>query len=385
MTPGAQSRSVFAPVTALAFNASQFDDLKTFLEKRTEHTDTVVISDVEQLLMAADGRLLENGYRFNILGFASFCNGVAQGLASVFNDVAGTSNRVKSPDIQIDMPAAVSVYNTIVRSRIDSLRERTLLVNHQERVVEGFLGLNHRHLDNSAFLEIVTSEMRARQPDATFTRAELVGRELRLFYVSPKTRRKDIYSDPRHTIVSGWSFNNCEDRGKALNAVPCLLTRFGVALEKASGASRLMHVGADLAGRTQALVARAAAREIDMDAVLARLVKLQSTPLGIVPQVEKYDASAAPWVMQLTRAGMRNDDAKAIVRNAAMVGADISPRDPLEAYSRETFSTRTAYDLVCSLLRYARNEPMRTRDRMQETAMQFLLPRARKTRKSNRP
>lgn len=377
-----RAKSIFAPVTALAFNARQFDDLKEFLAQRSENTAVVPISDAEQLLMSPDGRLAENGYRFNYLGFQALANGLAGGLASVFTELTGEHRYRVNNEAEPNLQAAVGVFNMVVRSRIDAVRERTLLVDHRERVVEGFLGLNHRMLDNSAFLETVDAEMTARQAKARFQRAELVGRDLRMFYVDPGSQRKDIYSDARHTLAAGWSFNNSEDRHKAISAVLCLLTRFGPALERPKNNLRMNHVGADLAGRTSILVGKAASREVDMPRVLSQLGKLQTTPLGFVDEPEKFERVLNHWVAQLARLGILRDDARAIVKNAAMVGADLDPRDPTEVYTRGALGARTAYDLVCSLLRFARDEPARTRDRLQVVAMEMMIPQTRKGRKA---
>lgn len=376
-------RSIFAPVTALSFNARQFEDLKAFLVQRSENTDAVPISDVEQLLLSPDGRLAENGYRFNYLGFQALANGVVTGLASVFTEMAG-ENRVRSAsEAEPSLQAAVNIFNTAVRSRIDAVRERTLLVDHRERVVEGFLGLNHRMLDNAAFLEIVDAQMQEQQPRARFYRAELLGRELRVFYVDPASQRKDIYADPRHTIMSGWSFNNSEDRHKAISAVTCLFTRFGVALERPWAKFRMNHVGSDLAGRTQLLVSKAAVREVDMAQILSQLGKLQTTVLGFSDEPDKFDQAMDQWTAFLVRLGILRDDARAIVKNAAMVGADLEARDATEIYHNSVLGNRSAYDLLCSLLRFSRDEPARSRDRLQMAAMDLLTPKPRKGKKTN--
>lgn len=373
--------NIFAPVTALVFAAHQLDDLRAYLTRRSENTDTIPISDVEQLLMSGDGRLSETGYRFNALGFQSLAGGISRGLGSLFSDLAGHHGKPVSVDVEHNLAAAISVYNTAVRARIDALRERSLLVNHQERVVEGFLGLNHRRLDNSVFLDVVAAAVQEKQPRSQFYRAELVGRELRLFYIDPESRRKDIYSDPRHTIVAGWSFGNCEDRGKSVNVGTCLLTRFGVAIEKPPQSARLNHVGADIVGRTAVLAGRAAAKEIDMVAVVAQLAKLQRLPLGFVDNQEKFEQAAIKSITFLLRLGVRRDDAKLIVRNSALVGADCAPRDPVDVYTRGVLGSRTAYDLFCSLLRYARSEPSQIQHQLQQAAMRFILPPPKKSKK----
>jgi hypothetical protein len=378
MPPAASHiRSIFAPVTALAFHARQLDDLKQFLTQRSENTAVVPISDVAQLLMAPNGRLAESGYRFNYFGFQATANNVAQGLAALFTSLLGEQARA-SRDAEPNLQAAVSIFNTAVRARIDAVRERMLLVDHRERVIEGFLGLNHRMLDNSAFLDIVDAEMRGQRPGARFHRAELVGRDLRLFYIDPASQRKDIYADSRHTIAAGWAFSNSEDRHKAISAGLCLFTRFGFAIERPRTNMRMNHVGADLAGRTTHLVGKAASRELDMPRVLSQLSKLQATSLGFVDDTDQFNHAVDHWAQTLVRMGLLRDDARLIVKNAAMVGADIDLRDPVDVYTRSGLGNRTAYDLVCSLLRFARDEPARSRDRLQMVAMELMTPRPRK-------
>ncbi|NDE17618.1 hypothetical protein EBZ80_22100, partial [bacterium] len=63
-----------------------------------------------------------------------------------------------------------------------------------------------------------------------------------------------------------------------------------------------------------------------------------------------------------------------IVKNAAVVGADIEPRDPIDVYTKEVLRTRTAYDLFCSILRYSRGHYHTLRDMLQTTALKLLIP-----------
>lgn len=366
-------RSIFAPVTGLAFKANQREDLQKFLERRAENTEVVPISDVNQLLLSADGRLAESGYRFNYLGFQSLANGISSGLCSVFCELSRENFQVSHQDVEPDLQAAIAIYNTAVRSRIAALRERSLLVDHRERVVEGFMGLNHRMLDNSAFFEMVQSEADARQ-SAQFHRAELVGRELTLYYVDPATARKDIYSDPGHSIVGGWLFSNREDRGKAMQAVLCLLTKFGAAREKARDNARLTHTGSDLAGRAAIMVSNAFSRELAMPKVLDQLSKLQNQFLGFTDNPKKLEQAYQPWIDQLVRAGVLRIDAKVILRSAALGGADLTPRDTVDVFNNSVLTQRNGYDLLCAILRFARNEPSGSRERLQALAMDMLYP-----------
>jgi hypothetical protein len=383
MSPVASTeRSVFAPVPAFSFSASQLDDCRNFLETRSGSTESVPIVEESQLVMGPDGRILENGYRFNAIGFRALASVLSVGLSQLFNELSGEHVRqFKSLERTTDIAAAVSVYNTTLRVRFDALRERNLLVNHREQTIEGFLGLDHRMLDNSVFLETVRNELADKQPSAEFFRAELLGRELRLYFIDPKSRRTDIYTDPRHSFAGGWYFSNREDTGNAIRASTCVYTRFGAAISPPGVGGRLNHTGADLIGRTSILVSKVAERAIDMDVVAKRVRALASLSLDFSPDRATMEAANEKWIAYLAKFKVPREDAKQIVKNAAVVGADTEPRDPIDVYTKEVLRTRTAYDLFCSILRYSRGHYHTLRDMLQTTALKLLIPDV-KSRKS---
>lgn len=376
-------RSVFAPVPALVFNAHQYDTMRRFLVQRTEHTELVPISDEGQLLMAADGRLLESGYRFNSLGFQAFAAGACAGLASLFCSLAGEYQQRTFANIESDLPAAVSVYNTVVRARMEMLRERALLVDHRERVVDGFSGLQHKLFSNVDFLDVVREEVTALKPTAVFQKAELVGRELTVYYIDPSTLRKDIYPDAQspHSLVGAWVFANREDQGKSLRALCGLLTKFGAAYFAANTQDRVVHVGSDLVGRARQLIVRSLQHELDMNIVLHQVDALQKQPLGIIGTTAAADSAFQAWQTYICKAGMRVADARLIVRNALTVGADVEPQGALSVLSGDAAAQRTAYDLWCAILRFANNEPTSSKERLRALAMRMVYPRSPRKRK----
>lgn len=370
------ARSVFAPVTALFFQAQQEEECKAFLADRAAHTETVPIVDESQLLMRGDGRLVESGYRFNPLGFAALGRVMSGGLVSIFNELSGeVSRRLPESGSRADnIAAAVSIYNTTLRVRFDELRERTLLVNHQEQAVEGFLGLDHRMLGNTEFFDIVAEALRDKQTAAQFYRAEITGRELRLYFIDGNSRRTDLHQDSQHTFAAGWYFANREDVGQAIKGALCVYTRFGAAFEPVTAKTKVVHAGADLMGRTAAMVATVASRNIDMDALAGQVRNLLSTSLNFSDKKTDQEKAIRHWTNYLCRFKIKNDTAIAIVKNAMVAGSDLKTRSPLEVYSKSALSSRTAYDLVCSILRLAKNEYAAYRDVLYGAAMKLLVP-----------
>lgn len=373
--PAHKLRSVFATVQTATFNSVQFDACREFLGRRSADTEAIPIVDEQQLLMSANGSLAENGYRFNAIGFSAIANALVNGLNGVFNELAGeTRYRFASSAANGDLTAAVSIYNMVMRARFDSLRERTLLVNHKDKTIEGFLGLDHRMLDNAVFLNLVSETAVDKQPGAEFYRAEIIGRELRIYYADTKTKRRDLYVDPRHTFAGGWYFSNREDTGFAIRASACLLTKFGAALDAGKKKAHVRHTGADLTGRVAMLVSKTLEQNLDMELIGRGVQRAVNTSLGFSPSKTVLDAATNHWMNYLMKRRVGKEDARQICKNAAVVGSDLDARDPIEVYTKEAMTNRNMYDLFCSTLRYSRNQYHTTRDLLQGVAMELLLP-----------
>jgi hypothetical protein len=361
---------------AFSFNAGQRDECKNFLAQRSADTECIPIVDEAQLTMASDGRIAENGYRFNAIGFSAVSNALISGMNSVFNDLTGESrNSFRASMTTGDLATAVSIYNMVLKARFENLRERTLLVNHREKTIEGFLGLEHRMLDNAVFFNLAAEELEARQGDAVFYRAELIGRELRLYFIDNKTKRNTLYRDPRHMFAAGWYFSNREDSGLAVRASLCVMTKFGAAIEPKSRTSSVRHSGADLIGRAAIMVGKMVDRSVEMDAVARGVNRISGISLNYSESTKAREAAMNQWIDYLGRFKISREDARHICKNAASVGADIDPRNPMDLYSQEVLSSRTVYDLFCSILRYSRNQYHTTRDLLQSVAMEILLPK----------
>lgn len=375
MTP--RLRSVFAPVVALAFNAQQENDCRNFLLQKTADTELLPIVDESQLIMSPDARIASTGYRFNAVGFAALANTLVVGLNGLFNELSGEArNAATSAAESGELLAAVSIYNTAVRTRFEAVRERALLVNHKEKTIDGFLGMEHRFMDNSVFLDMVSEEMRNNQDAASFYRAELVGRELTLYYSDAATKRTFHYAAAQYPVCGGWCFSNREDSGVAIRASVCIMTSFGAAVEPRTRSTSLPHVGADFAGRAAILLSKCAARKIDVDNVLVALRRLGNTSLNFTDNKKSIDAATTKLVRYLQRFKVPKEPAKNVCSNAASVGADLVRKTVIESYVKESLESRTFFDLFCSMLRYSRGQYRTTRDALQGAAMQLLtLPK----------
>lgn len=365
--------SVFAEVPAFSFAAGQEAECRSFLQQRSEYTESIPVVDPAQLMMAADGSLLESGYRFNAIGFAALANALGRGLNSFFNELAGEAhNNFDAVWRSGQLAKAAQIYNTALKCRFDALLERHILLNHRDKTIDGFLGLEHKFIANSAFFDVVLDEVLARQEAAAFYRAEVIGREFRVFFSDTNSRRNNFLRDRRHTFGAGWYFSNREDTGCAIRGARCLLTKFGVAIEPKTRKTSLRHTGSDLMGRLISLTAYCANRTLSMDDVGVAVRRMRKTLLGFSSSKKHMDAATAKIVRYLSQYRVSREDARRICKNTFAVGADLQPRPLVEAYAEEVVAARNLYDLFCALLRYSRQQYHTTRDVLQVAGMQML-------------
>lgn len=381
--PAQQPASVFAPVANFFFSEKEEAGFQSYLAERSANTEVVPIVDYDQLKLSANGLLSESQYRYTIIGFNAVCNAIAPGLASVFYELSGENPRKVVDNEEFNVPAAVGIYNTALRVRFPAMSDKSIIVTHNEKIVEGFLSVEHKFLDNNVFYTMLQEEITSRQPHAEFYRAEMVGRELGVFMIDRDSVRSDILSNPQYAFAAGWFFSNREDTGSAVFASPCIYTRFGPAIRRQKG-MRLSHIGADLLGRTTSLVARVSHQKIDMDKVRSQVRMLASKKIGFSDDQKEHELAMARAIGFLCRYGVRRDLAKIVAQNAASVGSDLEPRDFSVMYDARILKRRTLYDLVCSLLRYAKTHPTHTRLVLQSAAMEMLCPSEKKKDKQNK-
>jgi hypothetical protein len=152
------------------------------------------------------------------------------------------------------------------------------------------------------------------------------------------------------------------------------MTKFGPAIESYKRGFRIRHTGADLIGRAASMISKTVEREIDMETVAKNINRLTATSLNFSDSKPALDAAIDNWIGYLCRFKITKEDAKQICKNAAMVGADLDPRNPIDVFTRESMNARSLYDMFCSILRYSRNQYHISRDVLQSTAMQLLIP-----------
>jgi hypothetical protein len=140
---------------------------------------------------------------------------------------------------------------------------------------------------------------------------------------------------------------------------------------------RLAHVGADLTGRASMLIGKTFNRSIDMDPLVPRVAEITGISLGFTTK-KSVDETAKRWTAFLHSRGIPAEEGRLIVKNAITVGADIVPRSPLDIFTDKVLESRTVYDLVCSVLRFARKQPTMIKEKLQGVGYSLLFPEPKK-------
>ena len=147
-----------------------------------------------------------------------------------------------------------------------------------------------------------------------------------------------------------------------------------MAVAAAKQEDKLSHIGSNLAGRTGLLVARAAKNTIQMQDVARSVRALAKTSLGFSDDKAANEAATEQWVAYLSKRGLFRRAASHLIKQALIVGSDLTPRDMYSCNDATLFASRTAYDLLCSVLKDAKTQYKVERDMLQSVAMKMLTP-----------
>jgi len=247
-----------------------------------------------------------------------------------------------------------------------------LLVNHGDHLIDGLIGARHATADSALlYSEIVDAMKTARYP-SVFQAAIVVGRRMSAWY-----RSKDpvfsvkVNGEPQPFWV-GTYFCNGDATQKSLKATTTLFNRFGGCLAKFDRKGREIHLGKDFFQRASRMFVYVAQKELPISRYRESIGRLVDTSLEMSGsgddrerRIEFVAARLSPLPSRL---------AVDIVRQAVNVGCDLEPR-PEITLTKTVFSTRSQYDLFCSLLRVARTMGMERRETIERIAYDLMLGR----------
>jgi hypothetical protein len=168
-------------------------------------TRPILIRRPEDILLSLNG-LVQERYQFTPWGLWSLCRRLSPNLGSVVSDLACLGNKMaKKAKVRPDPRAAVSVLNTVIRSRFDlALNGARLIIDPVWRSIDGVVGSRYEFVSNADIFDACQEFVLSRGGE--FLSASLFGRRMYLRYANPNP----WFEAGPNTYRIGWGFSNSE-------------------------------------------------------------------------------------------------------------------------------------------------------------------------------
>lgn len=180
------------------------EDLEDYLDE-ARATRPLLIKRPEDVLLSLSG-LVQQRYQLTPWGLWSLCRRLSPNLGAVVADLAGLSSKqIGIKKFEPDIKTAVSVINTIIRSRFShALEGARLIVDPVRKTIDGVVGSRYAYLSNTQLYE--SSSAFAKTVNGELISASLLGRRILLRYACPTP----VFEANGRTYSLGWAFSNSE-------------------------------------------------------------------------------------------------------------------------------------------------------------------------------
>lgn len=368
------SRQLYANPGGVAFRRGELSRLDAYLATKDANTSVLPITALEDVLLTPEGVTQADGYRYTAMGFAQIAQEVATGLSMLLSDVSGAVRRPDAEPTHYDLPAAISMFNTVLTLRFDLLQRKRIIRDDQEQLIDGIVGSNTRFMENRGFFQQAAASTQLSGIPVEFFAAKSAGRRLTLWFRSQSPVFQVFVDRTPVEFWAGYYFFNGEATGTSLRGTDAIFTPYGCALGPFPKGGRVRHYGTNFLRRAEALFNRLMERELKLDIMQDGAERLLQTSLKLVGDDEERAFQRERLIQVLCRRGIGQYVATDIVDNAMLVGSD---RKPQPAHRRVDptgiFAGRTAFDLYCSLLRRSKNLGLGRRERVEQVAYDLLL------------
>ena len=361
----------------------EFSDKKS-LDKRLSAVDDATLvrppASCHEVLLGADGRTLEGGYRYTVNAFDTVARTLAPGLCALVPNLAGENQRARRKKEQQAFPEAVSVFNAVTRARFESeLAQCQFVFNEADKIIEGVLGPKTKYLDNSLFFQLVDETLVATfGNEVSFYCAHVAGRRFLLRYHKNDSLCSIQSGDESHHIHRGYHFSNSESGDASVRAAPMYInpeTGHACLGRFAKAKTRMIHAGREFRARLNSLLSAAMVAGGDDEAVGVELQSLRTRPLNLrMPSHEDFDDGLTKLASVCAKYGtITNSFAQSIVHHAVYTGAFPSGDSQYRALRDSQIVQRNEYDVYCAVIAEASKLPIRQRESAEQAAFDYLL------------
>lgn len=345
------------PITR-RFGTEQYPQFIEFLESPQHNCIVRAIGTPEDLLLNADG-YTKDGFRYGWTGFKGVTKMLCDGLQTTLLDMTGI-RQTKQQHGLCDFPAAVSLFNTLVRLRFERFQSSQMVCSLGDKTIDGIVGQTYQFLTNRRYVELMDGQ----ELPAKFLAAQLVGRRLLIWY---REQEPAFVLANRGVLFPQWRGffgSNSEGANTSVRLTSAVYSQHGTALADYEGnGRRQVHLGSDFDKRVAEMfrhVVKHAPSVEDYTKLTAECGTKLEIPTNQKQQQRRIDQLAA----RVRRNGIPRAVAHEIVMLGLTQGADANADVLVSPDSNYRFPVRTRYDLACGAMRCgirigpARREPV---------------------------
>ncbi len=350
-----------------AFKANQMGQLEVLLTQSERATTLFPLADTQDLLLAEDGRTRRGNYRYTSHAFKQLTQLLCPGLSKMLPDLAGTIKRADLPDHLYFRPVAQRIFNQVLDLRFQVLSQYRVIRDEHARLIEGFVGVKHRPLENLDSFRQMRDAIESMAPEAKFFAAVLSGRRLTLWFRNECPSFQIQVGSKTCPIRVGYYFSNGEATGSSVRGAFALYTNHGACLRPFKKNERVTHIGRDFSRRLHKMFRAVLSDELQPGALQALCQASLPTPLGYAgldnKAVKERDQRLVRGLGEL---GIPQRIGAGVLNDAVLMGADSEPMQPYQLSLG--IGSRTIFDLFVALLRTARKLPINQREKVEQAA-----------------
>jgi hypothetical protein len=357
---------------AAGVDGAGYDELMEVLQSQRD-TKPVPIRTMSDVLLNDRG-LIQQSYRLTTTALQQLCSVLIPGLSQVVANVSGLKARTGQHAAEArSYPKAIELLNWSIKFRAKLLENCSLIIDRQNRQVEGVVGQRYKFLSNLEMLNRVEQYLGQKMPNMLFHEAALAGRRLLLRYreqewayalETPTAKREPFYVGVH---FSNSELGDCCVRGTGVLSRAWSKT---AAIYPFDEATSVVHFQGEKFGtKFRSMLDTVGKRLAEVRQTQPMLERLQAQPLGLQAMTEACQTRMGEIVQKLTKQGVPKSTAYDSLVRAMLHGSYKADSVPTAAGNSiefmnpavlTQFVNRTAFDLFNGLAYVAsQREPAR--------------------------
>ena len=354
---------------------------KALLKVLTQHekrTANIPVTREKDVLLSSEG-LVQGRYRLSTVALKTLCSKLVPGLGQAMSSVAGL-NQNESEFEQprpVDLACAIRWLNDSIRLRFDDISGFNMVVDHDSKKVEGFVGRSYQFFPNKELYEETREFLAQEESPPDFWEATLSGRRLMLRYRS-KSRIFTVPvsgTDKSEPFYGGFHFANSEVGECSLRAAAVCIRKWSdnKAISPFFEGGKIAHVrGPQFDRRFKALLVKVSHRAAEVAGFKPDVIRLIGTNLGLGVTKHAHEKQFGKITARLNKKGLPARFSKSALQNALLFGSYKFQKVTGSQQIMKVYATRTLYDLFNAIMHEAKSQDPELREKAEQLAYDVL-------------